>query len=278
MGQDYDKIFKENIEPLVLPLARKVLRLPEPAGLTEIADDLQRTIERRPDYLKLVTDERGISQYVLQIEFQTTDEPKMVFRMLEYAGLLVRRYELPVRQFVLYIGEQPSRMNTRLSLGDISFRYTLCNLIEIPYTDFLNSQQPEEVVLAILGGMNDEEPEVAIQQIIQKLKQTSHDRTELSRSLHQLEVLAKLRNLQDEIIKQTEAMPFVYDLETDIRFLQGVEKGQLEGLKKGLQEGLQEGKQKAILGLIKLDVLSDEQIAQALSVSVADVRSLRPSS
>ncbi|WP_020602503.1 hypothetical protein [Spirosoma spitsbergense] len=50
MSQDYDKIIKENIEEIMLPLARKVLNLPEPAGIVEIPDDLQYTIERKPDF------------------------------------------------------------------------------------------------------------------------------------------------------------------------------------------------------------------------------------
>jgi len=36
-----------------------------------------------------------------------------------------------------------------------------------------------------------------------------------------LEVLSKLRNLQDLFIKKAKKMPITYDLETDIRFLQG---------------------------------------------------------
>ena len=44
-----------------------------------------------------------------------------------------------------------------------------------------------------------------------------------------MEMLSKLRNLQPLTIKITEAMPIVYDIETDIRFLQGKEKGETSG-------------------------------------------------
>lgn len=52
MSQDYDKIFKENIEEIILPLAKKVLNI-DPEGLEEIPDDLQHTIERKPDLASL---------------------------------------------------------------------------------------------------------------------------------------------------------------------------------------------------------------------------------
>ncbi len=79
MAQHYDKIFKENIEELILPLAKKVLSL-NLENLEELKDDLQTTIERKPDFLKkVVSNDKKQSDYILHIEFQTVDEPKMVY-------------------------------------------------------------------------------------------------------------------------------------------------------------------------------------------------------
>ena len=44
MAQDYDKIIRENIEELVIPLAQKVLQL-DLRRTEEIPDDLHTTIE-----------------------------------------------------------------------------------------------------------------------------------------------------------------------------------------------------------------------------------------
>ena len=54
----YDKIFKENIEAVIPSLIEKVL------GITaveqeELPDDVQHTKERKPDVLKKITDARG---------------------------------------------------------------------------------------------------------------------------------------------------------------------------------------------------------------------------
>lgn len=51
MAQDYDKIFKENIEEIILPLTEKLLNI-HPEKSEEIPDDLQRTIERKPEIAK----------------------------------------------------------------------------------------------------------------------------------------------------------------------------------------------------------------------------------
>jgi len=53
MAQEYDKIFKENIEPLILSFAKKLLHI-DPDSLEEIPSDLQYTIEQKTDFLKKV--------------------------------------------------------------------------------------------------------------------------------------------------------------------------------------------------------------------------------
>ena|GEM_PF-1991498 len=54
-------------------------------------------------------------------------------------------------------------------------------------------------------------------------------------------------------------MPITYDLETDIRFLQGIEKKEIEDVK----------------GLILQNILTDEQIAEAIKAPVEIVRRVR---
>jgi hypothetical protein len=78
--------------------------------------------------------------------------------------------------------------------------------------------------------------------------------------------LAKLRNLQQTIIETLENMALQYDLETDIRFLQGKEKGKVEG--KG--ERNREVACKAILlGY------TDEAIAALTGLSIEQIQALR---
>lgn len=81
MSQSYDKIFRENMEELVVPLATKLLNLSIPA-LEEIPDDLQVTVERKPDFLKKVIHTDPGENFILHFEFQTADDPGMAERML----------------------------------------------------------------------------------------------------------------------------------------------------------------------------------------------------
>ncbi|MEO5360185.1 MAG: hypothetical protein H7843_07010 [Nitrospirota bacterium] len=69
--------------------------------------------------------------------------------------------------------------------------------------------------------------------------------------IRQVEVLSQLRDLQEDVCKKAEAMALVYDLERDVRFKQGRERGLLEGEQRGIErgkiEGNEEGKQEGLL-------------------------------
>jgi predicted transposase/invertase (TIGR01784 family) len=54
--------------------------------------------------------------------------------------------------------------------------------------------------------------------------------------------------------------------------------GEQEGLQKGLQEGRQENARSTALNLLKLGVLTDEQIAETTGLSVAEVKALQSDS
>ena len=123
---DYDKIFKENLERIILTLAQRFFDI-TPEQLSEIPDDIQTTIERKPDFLKRVAAKEG-KDYILQIEFQSHDDDEMAYRMLEYSAMLIRKYKTDVRQTVVYIGEGKSKMTDRLSYTGHRFMYKLVSL------------------------------------------------------------------------------------------------------------------------------------------------------
>ena len=82
MANHYDKILKENIEEILIPLVEKLLDI-SLSNAKELPDAIQITLEREPELLKIIDDE-----YLLQIEFQTADEARMVDRMYLYHTIL----------------------------------------------------------------------------------------------------------------------------------------------------------------------------------------------
>jgi hypothetical protein len=94
----------------------------------------------------------------------------MVHRMLDYKAMLFRKYLIPFRQYVIYLGKEKLTMESSLQTLDLTFKYNLLALNTIDYKIFLNSNQPEEVILSVLANFNKETPENALKYIISRLE------------------------------------------------------------------------------------------------------------
>ena len=101
-GNQYDKIVKENIESIIPALMNSVLGFRVKEAVI-IKEKLQQTKEKEADALRIITDPNG-QKFILHLEFQVDDYSKMAYRMADYWLLLKAKYQLPVRQFVIFIG------------------------------------------------------------------------------------------------------------------------------------------------------------------------------
>ncbi len=262
-AQAYDKILKENMEALLPNLLTKVLKLKYKA-LEEIPDDIQTTIERRPDFLKKVTPQQKGDDYILHLEFQTKNDSKMVKRMLEYKALLHRKHELDILQYVIFIGNNPSIMETELKLYNLQFNFNLINMIDIPYQYFLNSKQPEDLVLAILANFGSDSGSIVINKVIKHLEELNLGTLDKQKAVIQIEILSHLRNLQEEITKQLidYLMAIDYDIKKSILY------------KKGIEQGIEQEREENIKALLREELLNPQQIAKVLKVDLEKVLAL----
>ena len=272
MPNEYDRIIKENIEAVIIPLSDKLFGI-RPEAMEEITVDLHLTIERKPDVTRRITDEQG-QQSILHIEFQVSDETEMVLRMQTYRALLQEIHQLPVRQFVVYLGQKRPTMKTRISElipGDTNnFRFELIDIQQYEHERLLSSDIPEEILLAVLGNFQNESPEAVVAKILDRLQSASPDTRKLQRYVRQLVVMSKLRNLQEETLLNIEKMPFDFDIETDVFYRRGKEAGEKEKEQEKEQE-----KERMVLEMLRDGVLRLEKIAAYAHVSVDYVKELQ---
>ncbi|MBB3840046.1 hypothetical protein FHS57_004059 [Runella defluvii] len=231
----YDKIFKENLEAVISSIMQNVLEITA-VSVEELPDDIQHTKERKPDVLKKVTDTKG-DTFVLQIEFQVRDEPEMVYRMLEYYGMLERKYRTPIRQFVIFLGSGNPKMPTELDRERLKFSYPLVSLSTLDYHIFLNSDKPEEIILGILANFKGENPENALKQILVRIKETTKGDFSLNRYFNQLRVLAQLRNLELNLKNAMDSIAEYIKEERDVLYLRGQEKEKAKFVTYLIREG-----------------------------------------
>ncbi len=134
-ANQYDKIVKENIEVFLPAFIQKVLGI-QMLFFEDLPGDIQYTLERKPDVLKRVRNEQ-LDEFILHLEFQAADDPRMLKRMLFYRGMLYEKYGLPVSQYVVYMGAASPVMPTQLQQDRLQFSYPLLIINELPIDIFL---------------------------------------------------------------------------------------------------------------------------------------------
>lgn len=275
MPNDFDKIIRENLDPLLPYIAQKLLGL-DISRTETLKDKIQVTLEREGDHFKKVLHNDPTLDYGLHWEFQSTDED-MRGRNLLYYALFFQKYALPLKQIVVYLGNEPPKqilLNT-LDLEGLILSFQVVNLREIPKETFLQSSIPEEIILAILCDFGSDRPEHVIRLILQNLMKIVGRVPRLKRYQRQLHVLSRLRKLHPVSLKEIQAMAIHYNIETDELYLAGIEKGIEKGIEAGIEKGIEKHQHDTVLRLLKSRKLSEEEIAEFAGVSVSYVRKLK---
>lgn len=123
MANPYDKILKEIVEEIFVPMAQRMLGI-YPVKTEELPDDLHQTIERKPDFLKLevLSQIRNLQNQITQIlsampftyelekdiRFQqgiTKEKGEMIRRMLQSEEF--KTGALTVEMIAAYADESP---------------------------------------------------------------------------------------------------------------------------------------------------------------------------
>ena len=214
--------------------------------------------------LKKVIDANG-ETFVLHIEWQLEDEQKMQYRMLEYYAMLAYRYELPVHQYVIYLGKgNPMNMKDHLQLKGLEFSYDLIVFSAIDYRLLLEADKPEEKMLAILGDFGQNNPRQIVKTIVNEVAEASEGGLARQRNLKQLRILANLRNLESKNITIMDNGP-IFKIENDIYY------------KFGQQRGMEKGQVKCVESLLRKTNHSIREIASLMDVTEYFVRKVKRS-
>jgi hypothetical protein len=257
-ASQYDKIIKENLEVTLPVIIRDVLGL-DILLCEELPDDVQHTKERKPDALKKVTDTAG-NTYVLQVEFQVEDEKEMVYRMAEYNVMLMRKYRLPIKQYVVFLKDTNPIMPISLETEHLKFDFMLIRIAEAGYKLFLRSNNPEVKMLAILANFGRENSYQAIKSIVDGIQSATKGDFAGSRYFKQLRIFVQLRSsVEQQFEKAMETVTKFFKEENDFLYRRGEAKKS-----HAVVENL----------IVKLG-LTDEQAAEVAEVDVAYVEKVR---
>lgn len=158
-------------------------------------------------------------------------------------------------------------MLTELREERLQFSYLLLNLSQLPMRVFLESKQPQEIVMAILADFGSVSAPDAIRQIIQKVVETSSGPLAFNRYIRQLRILANLRKLTPQIDLIMEGLMSFFKEEEDVLYVRGERKGERKGEEARMQEDIR--------NLLRKTDFTAERVAEILEVSLEQVLAIQ---
>ena len=266
---DKDLISKQLLQRILIGFGNRLFDLNIVEA--ELLSNEQARIEaRRADLVARVREADGKS-YILHVEIQNDNQRDMPLRMMRYySDIALAHAGEKIVQYLLYIGKAPMTMADHVSDDGWQYRYRVLDMRDQDSEHFLNSDNPDALVLAILCDPKSLEPNALVAHIIKELRRLHGDKLDnLRDSLKMLDVLSGNRGLQD-IVEETINM---YIDEEKLGIYQAVKKrsearGEARGIKKGEAKGLR----KMVLRL--LDKLPPEQVADLSGMSLAEVEAI----
>jgi hypothetical protein len=170
---------------------------------------------------------------ILHIELQSTNDPDMPWRMLEYAVAIYRRLGKFPRQLVLYVGNGRMRMGSSIREAGMDFRYDLLDIRDVDGETLLQSDHIADNLLAILTGTTDYLS--TIRRIIGKIARLEHGRRE--DALRKLLILSGMRGLAKTVEREKNNIPVTFDIMDNEVLGPMIRKGLEQGLEQGRGEG-----------------------------------------
>lgn len=183
--------------------------------------------------------------------------------MAEYWVMLYRKYNLPVKQYVIYVSKGVPNMADHIHSGRIYFHYELIALSTVDYHLLLRSDKPEEKIMAILAGFGKENPTVVIKDIVTQVIQTVAGDLDRQKFLQQLRILGQLRNLDIEKFMIMDSVAEFISEERDFLYRRGEIKGE------------EKAKTAFVKRLMRTGKFTDSEIADLVDVTEVFVEKVK---
>ena len=224
-----------------------------------LSSEQPRVEERRADLVARVKNREGKS-YILHVELQNDNQKNMPLRMMRYYTDLALEHENEeIEQHLLYIGKAPLAMSDQVQARKWRYCYNVLDMRRLDGEDFLRSENPDALVLAILCDMGERKPDAVVTHIVSELRRLHGSKIDsLNDSLLKLETLAENRNLQN-LVKEKYKM--IVNIERLASYQEGVERGQ------------EQERQEIVLRL--LDKLPPEQVAELSGVPLEKIKAIQ---
>ena len=272
-----DLISKQLLKRLLVDFGIQLFKL-DIVDADLLSNEQPRVEGKRADLVARVRNTQGAS-YILHVEVQNDNRADVPLRMLRYySDLALEHVGEEIKQYLLYtLGKAPLTMPDHVQTSEWRYCYKVLDMRSQDSDDFLHSNNPDALVLAILCDPKGREPGALVAHIVSELRRLHGPKLDSLRdSLTMLDILASNRDLQN-LVKESYDM--LIEVEKLGSYQLGVEKGLVQGIEQGMVQGMEQGsersQQEIVLNL--LSRLSPEQAAEFSGVALDKVNAIAAS-
>jgi len=193
-------------------------------------------------------------------------------RMLRYYTDIQQRYDIPIYQYMIYIGKPKLTMSESMVEQNLNFRYNIIDMHTIDCEKFLAMDSPDALVLSILCDFKERDEIDMLLYITRRLEElTRDDEHRLGKYMLILETLSTNRDLKEKL-KEAEEMLRDIKYEDLPSYEIGMEKGMERGFSKGVTQGKIDGVIDTATTMITKFKLSAEDVAKELNISIDELK------
>ena len=246
-----DIISKQSIKRIAVDIAIHLLKLDiVPNEVELLATEQERVEDRRADLvvkLKL----KNNQAFILHIEIQSSNDYKMPLRMMRYYTDIALAYpKLPIKQYVIYIGQQSLKMNGFVQELGWKYCYQLIDMKDVDCETLIARNNPDALVLAILCDFKGHNEQEMVNHIVLGLHELLKDDPKQFREyLSMIDILAENRNLQPHIEKASQMITQI-TVEKSGLYQLGKKRGEKGGEQRGERRGIISTLQKSIINIL----------------------------
>lgn len=235
----YDTTFKD-----LFPDVKALFQLLTHSDVVRMESTEYATVkQRRADLVAWLA-----NQQLLHLEVQSDNDDEMVWRELEYCGLIAQTHHQIPLQIVLYVGAAPARFDTEIDTTDLKYRYHLIDIKELDCTSLLESDSLNDNLLSLLGKLADKAE--AVHRVMQKIACLPQNKR--SDMLEKLAILVGLRPLElPKLLQKEVQMPITVDLEKNPLFAEIFQRYTQQGEQHGIEIGEQRARTEMLQRLLE---------------------------
>ena len=194
--------------------------------------------------------------------------------MRYYTDIALANPGIPIRQYVIYTGGPSLTMADSVQHEHWDYRYTLIDMHNLDCERFIEEDNPDALVLAILCDFKEKNSAQVIERIIERLIQlTGKQPDKLRNYLKMMESLSSNRDLSDEFKKVEKKMLTEIDIEKLPSYRIGLEQGVILGEARGEARGEAKTQRQLVLNAHRQG-LDKQVIAAVTGLSVEKIDEL----